>query len=81
MRWKNARWRTVKEKPAEEEMCFRSGGCFEESRNTRLENGVKIAGQEIFRCSEDISCSESKSRTAAENESCEGYDKESQSKR
>ena len=39
---------------------------------------VKIAGQEIFRCSEDKSCSESKSRTAAENESYERYHKENQ---
>ena len=56
----NIRWKTVKGKPTEEEECLRSEGWFEESRNSGLGNGVKIAGQEICRGSENTSCSESK---------------------
>ena len=42
--WKNTRWRTVQGKLAEEEVCLRSGGWFEEARNTGFENGVKMTG-------------------------------------
>ena len=58
--WESTRWRIAKEKPVEEEVSLRSGGCSEESRNISLENEVKIVGQESSLGSARITCSESK---------------------
>ena len=56
----STRWKTAKERPTEGEGHPWSGEMFEEARNIGLENGVKIAGQDSSRGSENISCNESK---------------------